>query len=143
MKRVTRVAAYALIVRAGRLVLCRISAALPRDQGRWTLPGGGLEFGEHPADAVVREVQEETGLDVRPLDVVKVDAHRIDIEEISYHSVRIVYRVELLGGELVNEVEGTTDLCAWLTPQEAGELPLVGLAKLGLELTFPVRGLGK
>jgi 8-oxo-dGTP diphosphatase len=137
MKRITRVAAYGLIVRDDRLVLCRISSALPRDQGRWTLPGGGLEFGEDPAAAVVREVQEETGLEVRPLEVVRVDANRVDVDEIAYHAIRIVYRVELLGGELVNEVEGTTDLCAWLTPREAARLRLVRLAKLGLDLAFP------
>ena len=50
----------------------RAGAALPAGAPRsrtselWTLPGGGIDFGEHPADAVVREVHEETGLRLRP-----------------------------------------------------------------------------
>lgn len=42
------------------------------DTGRWGLPGGAIEPGEIPADAVVREVWEETGLHVRPERIVGV-----------------------------------------------------------------------
>ncbi len=133
----TRIAAYALIVRDCLLVLCRISRALPEDAGKWTLPGGGLQFGEHPADAVVREVREETGLRVRPLDVAGIDSHRVEIDGRAHHGVRIIYRVELLGGELAGEIDGTTDHCAWLTLEQARALDLVGLARAGLDLAFP------
>jgi len=60
-----RVSAYGLIVQENRMLLCRISPQVPAAAGMWTLPGGGIDFGEHPQDAVVREVREETGLDVR------------------------------------------------------------------------------
>jgi hypothetical protein len=48
-----------------------------------------------------------------------------------------VYRVSVVGGEPTYEVDGSTDLCAGWTAEEAQALPLVGLAKLEVELAFP------
>ena len=136
MRRSTRVAAYALIVRDDGMVFCRISSALPEYKGWWTLPGGGLEFGEDPAHAMVREVREETGLDVRPVNIAGIDSKRTDLDSGSHHGIRIIYRVEILGGELTNEIDGTTDHCAWFTQNQANDLPLVDLARVGLNLAF-------
>jgi ADP-ribose pyrophosphatase YjhB (NUDIX family) len=61
-ERVTRVAAYGLLQRNSELLLCRLSQQVGINQGHWTLPGGGLDFGEDPEHAVVREFAEETGL---------------------------------------------------------------------------------
>ena len=58
---VTRLAAYAVIVQDGHILLCRVAPG-NLGAGLWTLPGGGLEFGESPEVGVVREVEEETGL---------------------------------------------------------------------------------
>ena len=56
-----RVAAYAVILREGRILLSRLSSSISTEE-MWTLPGGGLDHGEDPREAVVREVYEETGL---------------------------------------------------------------------------------
>jgi ADP-ribose pyrophosphatase YjhB (NUDIX family) len=53
--------------RRGRLLLQQRS-----DGGKWGLPGGAVEIGESVADAIVREVKEETGLTVRPRRIVGV-----------------------------------------------------------------------
>jgi ADP-ribose pyrophosphatase YjhB (NUDIX family) len=112
-----RVAAYALVAgEPGEVLLTRLSRG--PDRGQWTLPGGGLDFGERPADAVVREVYEETGLRVRVADLLDVDSDRYEIvrrgQRYDAHPVRVLYRVEVLGGTLgVTEVDGSTDEARW------------------------------
>ena len=108
----TRVAAYGLIVRGDEILLCRLSAVVPTHQGKWTLPGGGIEFGESPEAAMVREVEEETGLVVEPGRLATVDSIVIvDDDGIHHHSLRVIYFATVTGGELKSELDGTTDLC--------------------------------
>lgn len=67
-----QVAVAAVVVVDGRVLLIRRGNEPAR--GRWTLPGGRVRAGERLADAVVRELREETGLDgtvERMLDVVE------------------------------------------------------------------------
>ena len=127
-----RVAGYCLIVQYGRILLCRISEEVAGAAGKWTLPGGGIDFGEHPQDAAVREVFEETGLRVRVTEFVDIDSVVFG----SSHGLRVIYRAEVVGGEMCCEVEGSTDECGWFTPGEALQLPLVSLARLGIERAF-------
>jgi 8-oxo-dGTP diphosphatase len=58
-------AVSAAIFRDGRVLIVR--RARPPAQGIYTLPGGGVELGETLEEAVVREVREETALEVRPI----------------------------------------------------------------------------
>ena len=66
-----RVAAYAVIVRDDQILLSRLSPIVTPDE-LWTLPGGGLDHGEDPRDAVIREIHEETGLDADVSDTARV-----------------------------------------------------------------------
>ncbi|AKU15346.1 NUDIX hydrolase [Luteipulveratus mongoliensis] len=67
-----RVAAYGVCIRDGRILLVHQVSRGPA-QHKWTLPGGGLDFGESPADGVRREVREETGCDAVVGAVIGVD----------------------------------------------------------------------
>jgi 8-oxo-dGTP diphosphatase len=135
----TRVGAYATCLDDdGRILLARLADGVP-GAGRWTLPGGGLEWGEHPEAGVRREVAEETGLSVGavgPILGVHSRVHRRGPSRSgpSVHAIGIVYRVTVLDGPLRPEVGGSTDTCAWFALDAARGLPLVPLATFALDL---------
>ena len=135
---ITRIGAYGLILRSNEILLCRLSAQISEIAGQWTLPGGGINFGESPHDAMIREVSEETGLDVLSKGVAHVDSKHVERQDHYYHAVRIIYQTEIVGGTLTNELDGTTDLCRWWPRDQLVELKLVDLAIVGVELAFPL-----
>ncbi len=132
----TRVAAYALCVdEAGRILLCRMAPSIITGEV-WTLPGGGLHFGESPETAVLRELDEETGQEGEVVRLVEVSDNLLRLESRpgTVHAIRIVYRVQVTGGQLRDEPEGTTDACAWFTIDEAEQLNLNDLARRAIDL---------
>ncbi|MEO1791379.1 MAG: NUDIX domain-containing protein [Cyanobacteria bacterium J06629_19] len=133
----TRVSAYGLVTnRENQILLCRLSEKIPRWHGYWTLPGGGLDFGEDPKDAVVREVKEETGVTIRPTTVVAVDSIYDCSQSTDFHGVRILYNTQFMGGELQYEIDGTTDKCQWWSQEALDSLDLVDITKLARKLVF-------
>ena len=100
-QQVTRVSAYALCRDRDALLLSRIApGATVSSDGMWTLPGGGLEFGEDPLDAALRELKEETGLVGEITELAGVDSWAGPIGSVDYHAIRIIYRVRVTGGTL-------------------------------------------
>ena len=129
-----RVAAYALITDdQGRMLLPHWNEGA---HSGWTMPGGGIDPGEHPDDAAVREVLEETGYRVALDGLLGVDSAvipgpaRVDPSARPMHAVRIVYRAHVVGGDLRVEQDGSTDGVAWHTPQEVDTLERVELVDL-------------
>jgi ADP-ribose pyrophosphatase YjhB (NUDIX family) len=94
----------AVVVHEGRVLLVRRGSEPLK--GHWTLPGGVLEVGETLAEGVAREVHEETGLLVEPLELVelleRIHHERIHREtgRVRYHYVIADYLCRVTGGEL-------------------------------------------
>jgi ADP-ribose pyrophosphatase YjhB (NUDIX family) len=141
-RQVTRVAAYALCVEDGRILLCRLAPGWWGDAGDWTLPGGGLEFGEAPEAGALRELEEETGLTGSIVGLVDLQdwsgrwTHPRDGVDEAFHNIQVTYRVDVTGGELRDEVDGSTDRAGWFTRDEAAQMALVDLAETGIRLAF-------
>ena len=143
-----RVAAYAVIVRDGRILLSRLAPSISADE-LWTLPGGGVEHGEDPRDAVVREVAEETGLAACVSDRARVySAHlprtRRAGEIVDHHALRIVYDGWVAPDApepRVVEVDGSTAAAAWHRVEDvvSGRVPTVALVNEALGDHEPVR----
>jgi 8-oxo-dGTP diphosphatase len=125
--KIRRVGAYGICRDdQGRVLLARNSDT-SEFPGLWTLPGGGVEQGEHPDAAVVREFREETGFEVRVVGLIEVtaDVARLPDSGDLEHTDRIIYDVVPYGGNLSNEAEGTTDLVDWAGPAELESWPLL------------------
>jgi 8-oxo-dGTP diphosphatase len=134
-----RVAAYAVCVRDGQILLARS----PADDGtpEWVLPGGGMEHGEDPYDTVRRELMEETGYRIEVTGLLGIDSNRVRFPRAGlrrpatdHHGVRIVYTGEIVGGELRNEVGGSTDMAAWQHLDAVPSLRRVPLVDTALRL---------
>ena len=110
-----RVGAYAVCVDgAGRVMLCRMSAQT-RTPGTWTLPGGGVQHGEEPTAAALRELTEETGLVGRVDQLLGIHESVYESRGASIHGFRLLYAVETVAGTLTAEAPGGgTDGAAWM-----------------------------
>lgn len=143
-----RVAAYAVIVREDQILLCRLSPLVTHDV-LWTLPGGGLDHGEDPRDAVIREIREETGLDATVSDTARVySAHMPQAwrggRRVNAHAVRIVYDGWVAPDApepRVVEVDGSTIEAAWqpIAAVRDGSLPVTPMVAEALADHQPFR----
>jgi 8-oxo-dGTP diphosphatase len=126
-----RIGAYAVCRDGDRVLLSRASATdtLP---GMWYLPGGGVEQGEHPVDAVVREVAEETGLAVEITGLRDAVSDVLELPGRLTHTDRLIFDVAVTGGELRDEVGGSTDRAEWVPVDRLGALRLMPYAAAAL-----------
>jgi 8-oxo-dGTP pyrophosphatase MutT (NUDIX family) len=138
-----RVAAYA-VVESARGVLMSEASELTNAPGTWALPGGGVDPGEEPVEAVVREVWEEADQRVEVDELVLVQSqHWVGRapggRPEDYHAVRLIHRASCVEPHdpVVNDVGGTTRSAAWVPVADLASLPMsdswrAALADLGM-----------
>jgi len=143
-----RVGAYAVILRDDRILLSRLSSVVTSEE-LWTLPGGGLDHGEDPRDAVIREIHEETGLTAEVGETARVYSAHLpsawrDGRRIDAHALRIVYDgwvpVDAPEPHVV-EVDGSTAEAAWHPVRDVldGTVPVAPLVVEALRDHRPFR----
>lgn len=133
--RFQRIGAYAIVQRnepEPQILLTRISAHAASG-GNWHLPGGGVEHGEAPAKAVLRELYEETGYDGEIVRLVTLaDQHFVGTaptgRQEDFHGLYAIYEVDVRSvvPPKIVDAEGTTDAVEWVSLREveAGARPM-------------------
>ncbi|HUD54706.1 MAG TPA: NUDIX hydrolase [Terracidiphilus sp.] len=105
----------AVIVDEGRVLL--VQRGREPLKGHWSLPGGMVELGESLQAGVIREVEEETGLLVEPVELIELlDRIHRDGERVRYHYVIADYLCRVVGGDL--RAASDADAVRWVERAE-------------------------
>jgi ADP-ribose pyrophosphatase len=100
------------VIHDGRVLL---APAEPRAHlGWWDVPGGYLEYGEHPENAARREIREETGLEIRLTRLLGVYVSRYGADE--QRTLDLIYLAEVIGGE--EKPGDDAEEIRWFAPEE-------------------------
>jgi 8-oxo-dGTP diphosphatase len=122
-------AVSAAIFRDGKVLIVR--RARPPAHGLYTLPGGGVELGETLEQAVIREVREETALEIEPIELAgfRQAIARDGEGRIERHFVVLPFAARFISGEIsLNEELAEAH---WLDPADLGSLKTTeGLAQI-------------
>lgn len=136
-----RAAAYVVAVNAQQqILLTQFSKIGHPKSGAWTLPGGGMEWGEQAYETARRELEEETGLraDIGPLLGVQSEWFE---EKTSEHgerglALRLIFQARNCVGDLKTDFtdDDTTVSAAWFSLSAVRQLNRVGVVDFGLSL---------
>lgn len=118
--KVTSAVAAVIEDAAGRVLLCRQAGG----HQLWVLPGGKIRAEESPVHAIIRDIREETGLEISVVDLVGI--YRLtgaagngsgDLPDVLVH----VFRAQVAGGEALVNAPGRICRCGWYAPDEIPE----------------------
>jgi ADP-ribose pyrophosphatase YjhB (NUDIX family) len=98
----------------GRVLLGK--RALEPDKGLWDLPGGFVDEGEHPVEALHRELEEETSLEIAPGDFLGVWMDRYGYDSTAASTLNLYWEARVVGGE-ERPADDVSEL-RWFAPAE-------------------------
>jgi ADP-ribose pyrophosphatase YjhB (NUDIX family) len=125
----------AVIVKDGRVLLVKRGTEPAR--GRWSIPGGLIELGEALTEALRREVLEETGLQVEPIELIELlDRIHRDGERVRYHYVIADYLCRVVGGTL--HAASDADAVRWVERKEWNRPDAADLSVEGALVLDPI-----
>lgn len=101
-------------------------------KGIWTIPGGYVDHGEPIGEAIIREIQEETGINTKPFSIIAV-RDRPD----ERHDTYIIFLMEFLGGLLQAQPKEVSNL-GFFTLEECHSLPIAALTLGALKASHSV-----
>lgn len=119
----------AVIINKNREILLarRNEPELKYAHNKWELVGGGINFGETPEQALIRETKEEAGVDIKILRLLpKVMTHTFKTKFFEHQIIMLSYECKIIGGRLKPGLD-----------QEIGELKFVPLEKIKNYDTLP------
>lgn len=128
-----RFAAYGIAERRNHVLLVRLGSAAGCDHGKWLLPGGKIEHGEHPSSAVIREFREETGYEIAVGPLLGLDSDRRTINGLDLHAIFAIYHVRICGGALSATGHGGAEKAEWVSWEDLPSLPLLTAIRRHLE----------
>ena len=112
----------------GEVLMGLRSQNAKNERGKWTFPGGEVEFGETLVECAVREAREEFGIEVKPLRLLKVIDHILPQEQ--QHWVNPVFEAELVRGKPKIMEPHKIEKIAWFSINSLPENITVNLKQL-------------
>ena len=120
----------AAVFRDGRILLVQ-----EREDRCWTLPGGWADINESPAEAIAREVREESGYQTRAVKLLALlDRDRHGHPPIPWHAYKLFFQCELTGGEAAVSKE-TADV-SWFAENSLPPLSLTRVTEAQIRRLF-------
>lgn len=123
----------AIIRKRDKILIAQRKKDSKLEPSRWEFPGGKIEFGEHPEEALVREINEELGIKIQVKKLHTVLSHVYDFRGKKLHVILLVFLTDYVSGEVRNlDVQDSR----WVTKKEMKEFEFVsGDRKLVKELS--------